>query len=385
MSSNELLTVFLVIPAIALQFEFPFKLHQLLEDASREGNENIVSWNTDGKGFKIHSKGEFEMQISRRYFSSLAGPKFRSFQRQLAIYGFKRKKDPSFPDCGAYCHPLFIRGQPGLCTGMVRKKIKEKSGVREMVSHSLMEYRGNESLSSDHTKRISASSSPGSSCTQHKKEDKNIFFDLGSITIPESDQPTTDSIQPNTDRSLPSNQLYLNQEKDLLQFAYAANDFLSMSLEQKRKEIGRRGQSQNFKGRTCQQLEVTDKQTENVDMVSPSPFSGSSANHISVRFRDMSGDYDVDTVSPSPFSGSSANRIATRSRDMSGEKPIAIAGAMNTFASLADTVPVGLNRREDKLSLDRIGIANCIQRLYVEKRESSCDENKKESSPTHPK
>ncbi len=367
MSSNELLTVFLVIPAIAHQFEFPFKLHQLLEDASREGNENIVSWNTDGKAFKIHSKGEFEMQISRRYFSSLAGPKFRSFQRQLAIYGFKRKKDPSFPDCGAYCHPLFIRGQPGLCTGMVRKKIKDKSGARVTVSHPLKEYRGNESVSSDHTKRISASSSSGSSYTQHKKEDKSVFFELGSITIPESDQPTTADLQPNADRSLPSSQLYLNQEKDLLQFAVAANDFLSMSLEQERKEMGRRRLSEHFKGRTCEQLEVTDKQTKNVDTVSPSPFSGSSANHIAIRFRNMSG-----------------------------EKPISIAGAINTFASRADTVPVGLNRREDKLSSssspkikDRIGIANCIRRLYVEKRESSCDENKKESTPSrssaHPK
>merc|ERR1719389_1422688 len=50
--------------------------------------------------------------------------KYRSFQRQLYIYGFDRIKDKSSEDYGAYFHELFIRGASDLCLDMQRKKIK---------------------------------------------------------------------------------------------------------------------------------------------------------------------------------------------------------------------------------------------------------------------
>lgn len=50
--------------------------------------------------------------------------KYRSFQRQLYIYGFDRVKDKTSEDYGAYFHELFIRGASDLCLDMQRKKIK---------------------------------------------------------------------------------------------------------------------------------------------------------------------------------------------------------------------------------------------------------------------
>merc|ERR1712232_475425 len=45
--------------------------------------------------------------IMPQYFNQT---KYRSFQRQLYIYGFDRIKDKSSEDFGAYFHELFIRG-----------------------------------------------------------------------------------------------------------------------------------------------------------------------------------------------------------------------------------------------------------------------------------
>lgn len=107
------------------QFEFPFKLHCLLEDAANEGHgRSIVSWLPHGRAFKIHSKRKFEIYTLPRYYTTSRAPKYRSFQRQLAIYGFHLNIDRASPDRGSYSHPLMVRGRPELCLGMSRQKIK---------------------------------------------------------------------------------------------------------------------------------------------------------------------------------------------------------------------------------------------------------------------
>ena len=50
--------------------------------------------------------------------------KYRSFQRQLYIYGFDRIKVKGADDFGAYFHEFFIRGVSDLCLKMERKKVK---------------------------------------------------------------------------------------------------------------------------------------------------------------------------------------------------------------------------------------------------------------------
>jgi len=107
------------------KFAFPFKLHRLLEDAEKNGRWSpIVSWTPSGKAFKIHKPKEFAALVMPRYFDQT---KYRSFQRQLYIYGFVRKdKSSSSPkdELGAYAHELFVRGSAELCLNMSRKKVK---------------------------------------------------------------------------------------------------------------------------------------------------------------------------------------------------------------------------------------------------------------------
>ena len=63
---------------------FPDLLQTLLE---QNNHPNIISWLKYGRGFKIHNRKDFEKYILTSYFD---GIKFRSFQRQLNIYGFIR-------------------------------------------------------------------------------------------------------------------------------------------------------------------------------------------------------------------------------------------------------------------------------------------------------
>jgi len=100
---------------------FPWKLHDVLEDAERKGFANIVSWMMDGRAFKVHDQKLFESQIMSRYFNQTM---YKSFQRQLNIYGFQRVT--SGESKGSYTHDLLVRGKPDICRFMVRTKIKKK-------------------------------------------------------------------------------------------------------------------------------------------------------------------------------------------------------------------------------------------------------------------
>ena len=61
--------------------EFPWKLHEMLEEAQDENNEDIVAWNPDGVSFKVFKPEEFVEKIMPRYFNQT---QFRSFQRMVS-------------------------------------------------------------------------------------------------------------------------------------------------------------------------------------------------------------------------------------------------------------------------------------------------------------
>lgn len=99
---------------------FPLKLHVLLSDATKMGFEDIVSWQPSTSGqtyFKVHKPEEFASRIMRAYFNQT---KWKSFQRQLNLYGFVRIHQG--PLRGSYHHRLFVRGQPSLTRMMQRGK-----------------------------------------------------------------------------------------------------------------------------------------------------------------------------------------------------------------------------------------------------------------------
>lgn len=102
---------------------FPQTLHQILEDSINAGTEGIVAWEDDGASFHIFQPQAFNDLILPRYYKKRT--KFRSFQRQLNIYGFKMSKKS-----GVYQHPLFHRGDlqsVGRIRPIPLKKAKKQS------------------------------------------------------------------------------------------------------------------------------------------------------------------------------------------------------------------------------------------------------------------
>ncbi len=96
---------------------FPSKLYALLNDAESEGFTKVISWQAGGRSFNVHKQDQFSNAIMQTYFSQT---KFKSFQRQLNIYGWKKVQ--LGPNKGGYEHKHFLQGHPELCDLIYRKK-----------------------------------------------------------------------------------------------------------------------------------------------------------------------------------------------------------------------------------------------------------------------
>jgi hypothetical protein len=91
----------------------------MLAVVKQEGKESIVSWQPHGRAFRVHNRELFSAMIMPRFFKQT---KYKSFQRQLHLWDFKRIAQGE--DGGAYFHQYFLRGQPDQCKFMCRTKIK---------------------------------------------------------------------------------------------------------------------------------------------------------------------------------------------------------------------------------------------------------------------
>ena len=98
---------------LTTRLPFPLKLYEMLEDAEEQGFNDIVSWNSDGNGFMVHDTTSFVMKIIPSYYNCT---KYKSFQRQLSLYGFTRVT--SGDNKGLRGHKNFIRGCKELCRQM---------------------------------------------------------------------------------------------------------------------------------------------------------------------------------------------------------------------------------------------------------------------------
>lgn len=118
---------------------FPWKLHRVLEEAERLGFSDVVSWQGN-RAFKVHDPKNFEKSIMKEYFNQT---RYKSFQRQLNIYGFERITIGA--DIGSYTHQLLVRGKPNICRFMVRTKVKNKgskaSNNNGSSSNNLAQYK----------------------------------------------------------------------------------------------------------------------------------------------------------------------------------------------------------------------------------------------------
>jgi hypothetical protein len=88
----------------------------MLEDAANKGFEDIVSWQPGGNSFKVLKPKLFAATIMRRHFKQT---QYKSFQRQLNIYGFQRIHYG--PNMGGYMHACFIKGLPERCPLVTRQ------------------------------------------------------------------------------------------------------------------------------------------------------------------------------------------------------------------------------------------------------------------------
>lgn len=69
---------------------FPWRLHQMLEEIEVQGNAAVVSWLPDGQHFQVHNPQLFVENVIPKFFKQKS---YKSFQRQLHLYGFQRETD----------------------------------------------------------------------------------------------------------------------------------------------------------------------------------------------------------------------------------------------------------------------------------------------------
>ena len=67
--------------------QFPSKLYQMLESVDRLDFAHVVSWLPHGKSFQVQDPDLFMDLVVPQFFKAT---KYRSFQRQLNLWGFER-------------------------------------------------------------------------------------------------------------------------------------------------------------------------------------------------------------------------------------------------------------------------------------------------------
>jgi hypothetical protein len=135
-----------------LRLSFPCKLFAMLDDAEEKGFRHIASWNAEGNGFMVHDSAAFLKTIIPQYFNQT---KYKSFQRQLSLYGFTRIAAGRRK--GLRFHSNFTRGSKQLCKQM-RPITKESKSISACSSTSKEASSGASSSSTSNTHTQVASS-----------------------------------------------------------------------------------------------------------------------------------------------------------------------------------------------------------------------------------
>jgi len=99
---------------------FPRVLMQILDDNQ---DPRIISWLPHGRSFIVLDQRLFMDQVLPKYSASI---QFKTFQRKLNLWGFKRITGKV--DNGSYYHQCFLKGKSNLVRKMTLKK--KKNGYR---------------------------------------------------------------------------------------------------------------------------------------------------------------------------------------------------------------------------------------------------------------
>mmetsp|Transcript_20448 Transcript_20448/g.58130 ORF Transcript_20448/g.58130 Transcript_20448/m.58130 type:complete len:488 (-) Transcript_20448:256-1719(-) len=104
--------------------QFPYKLHAMLVKAEQEGLEDAAGWMADGRSFIVRNRRKFIEHLLPMFFKQT---KFKSFQRQLNLWGFETahggRHDEALGGTRIF-HPSFVKGRVDLCSQMAREKMK---------------------------------------------------------------------------------------------------------------------------------------------------------------------------------------------------------------------------------------------------------------------
>lgn len=126
-----------------MQTHFPTVMYDILEEAESNGHAHVISWCNDGLSFKIHNPDQM-VPILQNYFSQT---KYKSFIRQLQVYGFTRiTKGAHKNTC---FHKFLVKGKRFMCLKMKRKERKPKNTKtlskprREVQEQELLQHIGN--------------------------------------------------------------------------------------------------------------------------------------------------------------------------------------------------------------------------------------------------
>jgi hypothetical protein len=87
-----------------------------IDESNDDTLRSIVSWNEDGRTFYVRDQDKFEVAILPKFF--IKQTRYRSFQRQLNFYNFKRITKGPFE--GSYGHPLCIKRNESLAQKIER-------------------------------------------------------------------------------------------------------------------------------------------------------------------------------------------------------------------------------------------------------------------------
>jgi len=103
--------------------DFPTKVLVMLEI-----DKAIFSWLPHGRAVKVHDEQCFLRDMAPMFFKV---SKFRSFTRQLHLWGFRRIS--SGVDIDGWWNPHFLRGRPELMSQMVRIKVKGMEKGKKII------------------------------------------------------------------------------------------------------------------------------------------------------------------------------------------------------------------------------------------------------------
>jgi len=147
--------------------QFPFRLHNMLDDAERVGHAHIISWCPDGDSFKIHQPKQL-INVLQKYFRQ---SKFKSFLRQLQGYDFKRITRGN--DQGVVTHPMFLRGRRPVCSLMKRKRVIPRGEQQAQENQA----------SSTTTTTITTTTSDGITATESSTKNNNAARNNKEISV----------------------------------------------------------------------------------------------------------------------------------------------------------------------------------------------------------